>query len=88
MSTKIHSTILKKGTSFYTLECRYFQGQGTNMAANINDVVLVLFYRIRFGTTGKSSTLFLNNRCDTKRIDIILSTSLLVTSSQCKINNL
>lgn len=56
---KIHTTILKKGT--YTLEFRYFQGQGTKMAASINDerVDLVSFYRIRFGTTRKSSTRFI-----------------------------
>lgn len=45
------------------------------MAASINDerVDLVSFYRIRFGTTRKSSTrfIFFNNLWETKRVDII-----------------
>lgn len=48
------------------------------MVVNINDVVLVLFYRIRFGIIGKLLILFLNNCCDIKCIDIILLILLFV----------
>lgn len=57
------------------------------MAASINDerVDLVSFYIIRFGTTRKSSTRFIFlTTFETQNV----LTSLLVTSSQCKINNL
>lgn len=77
---KIHTTILKKELSF-------IQGKGTKMAASINDerVDLVSFYIIRFGTNRKSSTRFIFLTIfETQNV----LTSLLVTSSQCKINNL